>query len=235
MLPKEDRAGLYITIIVHLVVLVILLAAQLGAAVNRENTFVLDFTKAEELERLEKEIAMQQAVNDKLEQMLAEQGVGTSSVRNVAVDRSSLKDDRGTDAKQLYADAERLQQELDNGYSLPEDEVAEPVSQKKESRKEVEKSTYSGPSVVSYELGGRKASKLPIPAYRCLGAGEVTVLITVDNSGTVVNAKVDEGVSSPDGCLRNFAVRAARLSKFSIDQKAPARQGGNIVYSFIAQ
>ena len=235
MLPKEDRAGLYITIIVHLVVLIILLVAQLGAAINRENSFVLDFTKAEELERLEKEIAMQQAVNDKLEQMLAEQGVGTSSVRNIAVDRSSLKDDRGTDAKQLYADLERLQQELDNGYTLPEDEVAEPVSTKKEQKKEEKASSYSGPSVVSYELGGRKASKLPIPAYRCLGAGEVTVLITVDNSGNVVNAKVDESVSSPDGCLRSFAVRAARLSKFSIDQKAPARQGGNIVYSFIAQ
>lgn len=234
MLPKEDRAGLYITIIVHLVVLIILLAAQLGAMVNRENSFVLDFTKAEELERLEKEIAMQQAVNDKLEQMLAEQGVGTSSVRNIAVDRSSLKDDRGTDAKQLYADAERLQQELSNGYDIQDEDVAEPLTPKNEPEKK-EKASYSGPSVVSYELGGRKASKLSIPAYRCLGSGEVTVLITVDNSGTVVNAKVDETVSSPDGCLRSFAVRAARLSKFSIDQKAPARQGGNIVYSFIAQ
>lgn len=233
-LPKEDRAGLYITIIVHLVVLIILLAAQLGAAVKRENSFVLDFTKAEELERLEKELAMQQAVNDKLEQMLAQQGVGTSSVRNIAVDRSALKDDRGTDAKQLYADAERLQQELNNGYTLPEEDIAEPVSTKKETKEE-KKATYSGPSVVSYELEGRKASKLPIPAYRCLGEGEVTVLITVDNGGNVVNAKVDEGSSSTDGCLRSFAVRAARLSKFSIDQKAPARQNGNIVYSFIAQ
>lgn len=234
MLRKEDRAGLYITITVHLVVLVILLAAQLGTAIKKENTFVLDFTKAEELEKLEKEISLQRSINDKLEQMLAEQGVGTSSIRNVAVDRSALKDDRGTDAKQLYADAERLQQELSNGYDIQEEDVAEPALSKTEEKKE-EKAAYSGPSVVSYELGGRKASKLPIPAYRCLGAGEVTVLITVDNAGNVLNAKVDESASSPDGCLRSFAVRAARLSKFSIDQKAPARQGGNIVYSFIAQ
>ena len=68
-----------------------------------------------------------------------------------------------------------------------------------------------------------------------MGAGEVTVLITVDNSGTVIAAKVDESVSSTDSCLRSFAIRAARLSRFSADSKAPARQSGNIVYSFIAQ
>ena len=94
---------------------------------------------------------------------------------------------------------------------------------------------YSGPSVVSYELEGRKASRLSIPAYRCLGAGEVRVLITVDPQGNVTDARIDEGASSKDGCLRSFAIRAARLSKFSASASAPARQGGNIVYRFIAQ
>lgn len=235
-LPKEDRAGLYITIIIHLVVLIVLLGGQLGAAISKENSFVLDFTKAEELEKLEKELAFQQEVNDRLEQMLAEQGVGSSPIRNVAVNRSALKDDRGTDADKLYKDAERLQKELDNGYTAPSDDyVAEPSPKQEKEKSEDSSTKYSGPSVVSYDLAGRKASKLSIPAYRCLGGGEVTVLITVDNSGTVIGAKVDESVSSTDGCLRSYAVRAARLSKFSADPKAPARQNGNIVYSFIAQ
>lgn len=234
-LPKEDKAGLYVTVIVHLVVIIILLAGQLGATLSRENSFVLDFTKAEEIERLEKELAFQQSVNDRLNEMLANEGVGTSPIRNVAVNRSSLKDDRGTDAEQLYKDAERLQKDLNNGFSAQSsDDVAEP-SISKDKPKEEKESKYSGPSVVSYELGGRKASKLSIPAYRCMGSGEVTVLITVDNSGKVIGAKVDEGVSSPDGCLRNFAIRAARLSMFSADSKAPARHNGNIVYQFIAQ
>ena len=94
---------------------------------------------------------------------------------------------------------------------------------------------YSGPSVVSYSLEGRKASHLNIPAYRCYGEGDVTVIITVDNSGRVVNAKVLDTVSSEDQCLRNFAVRAARLSRFSASQTAPARQNGEILYRFIAQ
>jgi len=68
-----------------------------------------------------------------------------------------------------------------------------------------------------------------------MGAGQVTVLITVNPSGAVIGAKVDESVSSKDGCLRAFAIRAARLSKFSAKADAPAKQSGNIVYEFIAQ
>ena len=89
--------------------------------------------------------------------------------------------------------------------------------------------------MLSYELEGRKASHLPIPAYRCIGAGEVRVEIGVDPQGNVILAKVDEGASSADGCLRSYAVRAARLSKFSSASSAPARQSGFIIYKFIAQ
>ena len=102
----------------------------------------------------------------------------------------------------------------------------------KESKSE---SVYSGPSVLSYTLEGRKASKLPIPAYRCYGCGDVTVIITVDPQGNVVAAKVLDEISSSDSCLRSFAVRAARLSKFSASSSAPARQNGEILYRFIAQ
>ena len=109
------------------------------------------------------------------------------------------------------------------------------VNNKSTKPSEKKQAEYSGPSVVSYTLDGRKASSLPIPAYRCYGGGMVTVIITVDNSGRVVNAKVQEGVSSTDRCLREFAVRAARMSRFSSDPKAPPRQTGDIVYMFIAQ
>lgn len=237
-LPKEEKAGLYITVIVHLVVLIALLAAQLGVSLKKESSFVLDFSKVEELERLQRELTLQQQVNEKLNRMLAEEGVGTSSVRNVTVNRGELKDDRGTDAEQLYKDAERLQKSLDKTFNRDEeDNIAEPETKKEEKKKEqsTSQTSYKGPSVLSWTLEGRKASKLPIPAYRCMGAGEVKVIITVDNSGTVTGAKVDETSSSTDACLRSYAVRAARLSKFSADPKAPARQTGDIVYQFIAQ
>ena len=63
----------------------------------------------------------------------------------------------------------------------------------------------------------------------------VTVIITVDPQGNVINAKIEDSLSSPDGCLRSFAIRAARLSKFSSSTTAPPKQIGNIVYEFVAQ
>lgn len=237
-MKKEDKAGIYITVIIHLAVLIVLLATSLGFSLQSENSFVLDFSKLEELERLQaevdrlkKEAEFQQAISERLE---AELGAATGGYRNVAVDRAALKDDRGTDADQLYKDAERLARELKGGFEAPDNGFTANVPSKDDGKKKEQKA-YSGPSVVSYYLEGRKASKLSIPAYRCMGAGEVTVLITVDNGGTVIAAKVDESVSSADACLRSFAIRAARLSRFSADPKAPARQQGNIVYQFIAQ
>lgn len=235
-LNKEDRAGLYLTIIVHLVVLIIFLATQLGFSLQKENSFVLDFTKQEELEKQQQEELFKDDISKRIEEMLAASEAGSIPVRNVAVDRSSLKDDRGTDAEELYKEAERLANELKNGFEVNrEDEVPVAEQPSKEKSSKPEESAYKGPSVVSYELDGRKASKLSIPAYRCIGAGMVTVIITVDNAGNVIAAKVQEEASSTDQCLRNFAVRAARLSKFSSSPTAPARQGGNIVYQFIAQ
>lgn len=237
-LSNDEKAGLLTTAVVHLAVLVVLLATGLSYTLSKENTFVLDFSKYEEIERLQKELEelqkeadFQQAISEKIERDLA----SAPTARNVAVNRAALKDDRGTDAEQLYKDAERLQQELAKGFDVEEDEVAEPAPEKKELQEDKVESVYSGPSVVSYYLEGRKASRLPIPAYRCMGGGEVTVLISVDPTGTVVAAKVDESCSASDGCLRSFAVRAARISKFSADPTAPPKQDGNIVYQFIAQ
>ncbi len=237
-LNKEDRAGLYITVIVHLTVLIILMASQLTLTLRKEESFLLDFTRQETIERLEKELAFKEEVSRRLDEIIASQG-GSVPIRNVIVDRGALRDDRNTDAEQLYKDAERLQEALDNTFNREdnqEDEYVPIAPPKTEGQdKKQQKEVYSGPSVVSYSLDGRKASRLPIPAYRCMGSGEVTVIITVDNAGNVLVAKIDDNVSSDDTCLRNFAIRAARSAKFSASPTAPARQVGNIVYAFIAQ
>ena len=55
-LEKEDKAGLYITVIVHLTVIIVLLASQLSISLQKENSFVLDFTKQEKMEKLKQEV-----------------------------------------------------------------------------------------------------------------------------------------------------------------------------------
>ena len=231
--------------IFHLTVIIVLLVYQIDSTVRREESFVIDFSKQEEIERqikemeeMEKEIAKLDAIRQRLEEKIS----GTSTpVRNIAVDNSGpLKDDRGTDAEQLYKDAERLAQDLKNGQksnAFEEKYSDDAVDLGGGGKKNNEKSdkAYSGPSVLSYTLDGRKASKLPIPAYRCYAGGEVTVIIVVNPQGAVIGAEVKDDISSTDQCLRSFAVRAARLSKFSQSSTAPARQTGEIVYRFIAQ
>ena len=238
-LSPDQKAGLYITVSVHLAVIIVLLAVRIGYEVKRENSFVLDFSQQEEKERQEQVAELQEKAAEDLERLLAAaQAIHSGEVRNVAVDRSALKDDKGINADELYKEAERLAQELKDGQNRQEedpDAFAAAQPDKQETPKKEETRPYSGPSVLSWSLDGRNASHLPIPAYRCYGAGEVTVIITVNNRGDVVNAKVDDKLSASDGCLRTFAVRAARLSKFSASASAPSRQMGTITYAFIAQ
>lgn len=236
-LRSEDKAGLYITVIFHLTVIIVLLVYGIDSTLKREESFVLDFSRQEEIERVQKEKAFKEDISKRLDQLIEMSRQSSEPIRNIAVDAgSALKDDRGTDAEELYKEAERLAQELKNGQQLEDatEETVELEPQKKPEKKE-EKKEYSGPSVVSYNLEGRKASTLKIPAYRCYGSGDVTVIITVDNSGRVVGAKVMEEISSDDSCLRSFAIRAARLSRFSASSTAPPRQTGEILYRFIAQ
>ena len=237
---KEDRAGLYITVIFHLTVIIVLLVYQIDSTVRKEESFVLDFSKQEEIERRQREEIFKEDISKRLDELIAAAQSSSAPIRNIATDasRAQLRDDRGTDAEELYKDAERLAQDLKNGQkdAIEDNAVDETVEMQHQQKKAQEnQKEYSGPSVLSYTLDGRKASHLPIPAYRCYGAGDVTVIITVDNSGRVVRAKVMEEISSSDNCLRNFAVRAARLSRFSASPDAPANQTGEIVYRFIAQ
>ncbi len=234
-LTPDQKAGIYITVSIHLAVIIVLLLVRIGKEIQKENSFVLDFSRQEELEELQKKEEFLKSAAEQLEEMIAAAGV---PVRNVTVERSALKDDRGTDADELYKEAERLARELKDGQEerpQEQDEISVEPIKKEDPGKQEEIKPYSGPSVLSWSLDGRKATRLPIPAYRCYGAGEVTVIITVNNQGDVVNAKVDEKVSATDNCIRTFAVRAARLSKFNASAQAPARQMGTITYAFIAQ
>ena len=236
---KEDRAGLYLTVIFHLTVIIVLLLYSIDTTLRREESFVLDFSKQEEIERKEKEEVFKEDISRRLDEMIAAARSSSAPIRNIAVDagNTQLKDDRGTDAEQLYKDAARLAKDLKNGQkdAIEEDARNETVEMQHQKKSDENKKEYSGPSVVSYTLDGRKASHLKIPAYRCYGSGDVTVIITVNNAGQVVKAEVMDGISSDDQCLRNFAVRAARLSRFSASQTAPPNQKGEILYRFIAQ
>jgi len=239
-IDSEDRAGLYVTVIFHLTVIIVLLAVQIGSQVKGDTSFLMDFSRQDEIEREEREADFKEGISRRLDELIGMSSPAGTAIRNVTVDRSApLKDDRNTDAEELYRENERLQRDLKGLDSRQEDARDETVDMSGTNRTAEERKTdgrqYSGPSVLSWTLDGRKASTLPVPAYKCYNGGDVTVLIKVNNSGVVVSAKIVEAVSSDDECLRKSAVRAARTSRFSMSSTAPANQVGEITYRFIAQ
>lgn len=246
-ISTEDKSGLYLTVILHLGVLIVLLIAQISSTLRGESSYLLDFSAIEEKEQEEQETEFKESISERLDRLIAAAsaapmtgGSSHEEIRNIAVDAGNghLQDDRNTDADQLYRDIERLDRELKSGaYAREIDHSGDYAALQESAGKESgdKQEVYTGPSVVSYSLDGRKAIHLSIPAYRCPGGGDVTVRITVSQSGTVEAADIVDELSSGDRCLREYAKRAARLSRFTASTSAPRKQFGDIVYRFIAQ
>ena len=234
---KEKKTGFYATIIFHLVVLIIFLLTAIHGVVSEETSFVLDFSKLEELEQIAKQEELKAKASKELDDLLS--GKTTpNQYRNVAVDRSTqaLKDDRFKNPNQVYDEARELQRKLDasRAAALREQQGEDAVATNN-NLPDSNAPQYKGPSVISYSLDGRKAMSLPVPAYKCQGGGDVSIQITVNRKGYVTAASVIGNVSSADECIVRSAIAAAKRSRFTASSTASDKQIGEIVYRFIAQ
>lgn len=231
----DNNPGLYLTIIVHLIALIIFLCIQIHTITKEETTFVLDFTKEEELEKQRKEQEMKESVSRELDAMLAS-AVRNTKVRNTVVNSADLKDSKNIGSKEIDNEMKRLQERMDANRRMDEQLDKEFNYARNSGKKEKKKTEkYTGPSVVKWTLEGRRVMSMPIPAYKCEGSGLVTVAISVNRNGYVKAAYIVDTESSTDSCLREYAMQAARKSRFNASGNAPERQAGTIVYSFVAQ
>lgn len=249
MLSGENKAGILVTVIVHLTVIIFLLLTSIHTIARRGSEMILlDFDDYEELVAKEKEPELQEeeispedmaAIQASIEQMLAERNLQHADYHNVTTSRNV--DARNTDADKLYEDAARLAEALQNGQSVSYDDEGDVAPVRNDSGKEKKDdkggapAAYSGASVLSWSLSGRQARNLPVPAYKCFGGGTVTVIIKVNAAGRVIDANVDPSTSSTDPCLRKWAVSFAKTARFSESMSAPNPQTGDIIYQFIAQ
>jgi len=137
-ISSEKLAGILITVSIHLAVIIVLLLTVVTPHLKSERVSMeFDFSEREKAEQLADELAKAKALNEKLDRMLEEAGVPvdrSSEVKNVRVD-ASLKDDRGTDAEELYKEAERIQREYEQNMSRKDEDVAELAPLKKEEKK----------------------------------------------------------------------------------------------------
>jgi TonB family protein len=249
---RKHSTGIYGTVIFHLILLIILLSTKIYTyTAGSKDSFLLLFqpeekpfiaippartTKAPEVSPTPTTPA---DVRAQLSREL-DRRIASKPLRNVAVDASQrrnqpLRDDRGTDVAKLYDEARAVQERIDAARKAAEqqqgsDEVATPPPPAPASTV-----TYNGPSVLSYELDGRKHLSLPVPVYQCYGGGDVTVQIEVNPRGYVTSVSIQVSASVDNTCLYEAARRAAMRSRFTVDANAQAKQKGNIVYRFLSQ
>lgn len=237
MFKRDNNAGIYLTVAFHLLLLIIFLGARIDFMLREETSFILDFTKEELLEEITRQEKLKEDVSKELDNILS----GKTAIRNVVTDASSkrgeaLKDDRSKNPSDVYNEARELQKKLDASKKEAEanmgtDDVVNPSNKDQKPKEE----SYKGPSVISYLLVGRKAMSLPIPVYKCVAGGDVTVSIVVNPKGYVISATVIPDRSQEDKCIQEYAIKAAKSSRFTASSEAPNRQSGEIVYRFIAQ
>jgi len=234
----EHRVGIYTTISIHLVVIIVFLLYNINNLRFAEMAFLIDFSKQEEKIAREEKDQRRKDFEKELEKTLSNSR-RDHELRNVAVDKSeqTLRDDRHQNPTSLYEEAKAIQarldaarlaaQQLQGGDDVPA--AATPDNNKGKAE------VYKGPSVLSYDLGGRKAMRLPVPVYQCQGGGDVTVIIEVDRRGYVVGMLISVAASVDNICLHEAAKRAAKSSRFAAKADAPEPEKGHIVYRFIAQ
>ncbi|MDR1897902.1 MAG: hypothetical protein LBR10_14040 [Prevotellaceae bacterium] len=241
---KDHQIGIYSTVIFHLLVFLILALNELHTKMTRITVIELvhhvveeeepEISSEEEKERLKKE----------LDKMLNEMPNPDVKLPNMAVNAAAggSKSGKGSGSNMSFF-SNRNTSTLQNEK---EKEKAKEESEKQREKRGVDEvpdinpvvsaagEAYKGPSVVSYYLYGRTALSLPVPAYKCLNGGDVTIIIEVNKFGYVLTAEVDSKNSSKDDCLHIAAKQAALTARFSSSSSSEI-QKGNIVYRFVSQ
>lgn len=231
--------AIYVTVIFHLCVAITLMSIRLYTVPHAPPMEIVlgDFSdeEAEKLEALQREKEQLESEVDQLLHQTREQ------LHNVAVNEEWEKQDGGA-RNELLDENDELQKRLAATRQMlnrqeARDENAELLQNNRANApdKTPEKDKlYTGPSVMSYRLEGRRAFLLPVPVYLCESGGDVVVNIVVSRDGSVAAANVDEKKSAAPSCIREAARQAALLSRFSVAESSKS-QHGSITYRFIPQ
>jgi len=243
----KNTFGIMGTIIVHLVLAIIFMSIKLSADYkNLDEAIQIDLSSLEEL--LAEEMPEIQLPDE-------DQNEETDPFRDIAVNVSDIPDEpfdidaymeqlknemieAGEIGEDNYIDMMKeraLRDAAENDIAYIDRDPLEKESQNAEKAADMA-ADYQGPTRIYYNLLNRTHMKLPLPVYKCPESGKVTLSITVNQYGTVINAEVlaDES-STDDFCLHETAREAALNSRFNSGTNFPERQKGTITYIFASQ
>jgi hypothetical protein len=240
---ERHKVGILGTVSIHLSIAIVLLVVKMKSNPVVISNIEINFNNEylpiseEQKEKIDREAL---AVAE-----ILHHGLEADAIKNVAVDAASnelnptLQDDKGINASDLYQEAGRIKERLNQNKTLYKESLLKgqeeiPNTPVKNTIPKDE-SKYKGPAVISYYLEGRKAIFLPVPSYKCQFGGQVVVDIEVGQDGKVVNAKIDPKNSLNDDCIDTAAIDAAYNSFFTMSLESTAKQKGSITYLFVPQ
>jgi TonB family protein len=239
---NRHKVGILGTIALNLLIAILFFVFQLRSRPHLHDTMVvLDFNREYEIvQEKEPEAAQPVLPRDAIDPKFEGE-----AIRNFAVDATKedlnpgLTDEKNLDADELYRDAQRIREQMQQNRDLWEAaqniEAVDIPNTKEKLIPDNEIGQFKGPTVISYYLEERKAWRLPVPAYKCERGGQVVVEIEVQRDGKVIKATIDRNNSVIDECMNNAAQEAAKESIFSPSETAPAKQKGSITYLFVPQ
>ncbi len=232
------------TIIIHLTVAVIFMSVKVSA-MKREIAAEIILAVEEDLPDRDLEKAMELAKSDQFKDVTTEELVNIiknladkpmdidpkeyeEMVKEEMIKSGMLNESNFIDQQKMADEAGREE------IAIPDNEIKPQVTEKKE--KPDEKGTFRGPTRIFYDLAGRHHVFLPIPIYKCEGAGQITLSIVVDRAGNIIKASPASGLSTTkDPCLTETAVEHALKSRFNSDLSAPEKQAGFLTFVFVSQ
>jgi hypothetical protein len=136
-----------------------------------------------------------------------------------------------------YIDEKKKLNEVkpDNNSGIKKDSIKKKDAERPDDSQKMA-SNYKGATRIYYDLVNRTHTYLPIPIYKCQGAGKVVLNIDVNQNGFVEKAQIiaNESTTSDD-CLIETAITTALISRFNSDYNSPKIQKGTLSYQFVAQ
>ncbi len=241
---KKNIYGVMGTIIVHLIVAIIFLLVKLSSDFKTlDDGILIDLASLqEELADLKKEAEQVDNNKDMSFDDFHDIAVNEASQSEVKFDINEyideIKDEmiaKGDLTEDNFIDRAKEEQNAEGDLQYLEEKTDVNENQDDNSVAKME-SDYRGLTRISYFLKDRYKVKLPIPIYTCPDGGSVTVEITVDPYGKVLDAVVKAVESNTgDYCLREAALSAAKKSRFTSGEHFPSKQMGTITYIFTSQ
>lgn len=266
----EHRAGLCITLIAYLLLGILFVGAKIKINTQSAHSAILiDFPDEREFEFTPEQLEMLEMLEymgyddfGDVANVASNEGVDFGELQRGLDAR--LRDDRGTQAEEIYGSAGELDAQMEANRQAYEEGLAQTQAMidahkarrggsgasggnkgdsqgaqrgSESSDGDKEDVQVKGRVTVSYSFLNptRTRQNLVVPAYRCEGGGQVTVIAHLDSNGYVVSAEIDRSASAGDGCMQRTAIDAAKASRFNLDSSAPNPHRGTITYIFIPQ